>query len=108
MGVIDEHFAASQFLQQNDKELEAIVAQILLEVSRAVKKHPQFPEDLIHGAAIVGEEAGELLRACLLLKYETDEKNYPAFVEAGAGVYSEAVQTAASAIRFLLTLKDKI
>lgn len=65
------------------------------EMERAKAKFPWWPEDQIHAAAIVAEEAGELLRAALQCKYENGS------IEK---VRKEAIQTATMAIRFLENL----
>lgn len=96
---------AAEYLQANEEQLEQVTAEVFAELARAALKHPKFPEDLIHRAAIVGEESGELLRACLQFELETDKHNYPAYVEASEAVYQEAIQTAATAIRFLISFK---
>lgn len=63
------------------------------ELMRARELHPTWPEDSIYQAAIVQEEAGELIRAAL--QHELDD-------EARQPMETEAVQTAAMALRFLL------
>jgi hypothetical protein len=65
------------------------------EMEQAEIKFPSWPEDLIHGAAIVVEEAGELIKACLQNRYEKGSL---------AEVEKEAIQTATMAIRFLENL----
>lgn len=65
---------------------------VIDELARARAKHPQFPEDIIHQAGIVGEEAGELLRASINAHYEGGKLSE---------VQAEAVQTAATAIRLV-------
>jgi NTP pyrophosphatase (non-canonical NTP hydrolase) len=65
------------------------------EMERAKAKFPLWPEDLIHAAAIVAEEAGELLQTTLQYKYENGS------IEK---VKKEAIQTATMAIRFLENL----
>ncbi|UOE48012.1 hypothetical protein MTO98_26735 [Mucilaginibacter sp. SMC90] len=75
--------------------LSEVVNEVIIEVNRAERKHPEWPEDKIHAAAIVGEESGELVRAALQHKYE------------GGGVEEirrEAIQTAATCIRLLKNL----
>lgn len=72
--------------------MQSIIEQIQAEVNRAKSKHPNWPEDNIHAAAIVCEESGELIRAALQHKYEggtIDEMR------------KEAIQTAATCIRLL-------
>ena len=77
-------------------KIEIALTQILSEVERAEKLHPAWPTNPIHQAAIVIEEAGELIRACnCYSETKTGKKD----------VATEAVQTAASAIRFLKNLE---
>jgi hypothetical protein len=67
------------------------------ELDRARQIHPEWPRDQIHAAAIVAEESGELIRAAINREY-------------GRGVHAaddlemrtEAIHTAATAIRFLV------
>ena len=42
---------------------------ILEELVRAERIHPSWPRDVIHQAAIVGEEAGEVLKAAIDYTY---------------------------------------
>jgi hypothetical protein len=65
---------------------------ILAELARARKKHPKWPADKIHQAAIVAEEAGELVQAALDAQYEG---GFHGLID------TEAVHTAATAIRLL-------
>lgn len=69
-----------------------ILHDVLNEIDRAESKFPEFPTDPVHAAAVVAEEAGELVQACLELTYEK-------------GLYcdvkAEAIQVAAMAFRFL-------
>lgn len=77
---------------------------IELEIRKAKKKHPNFPDHIVARAGIVCEEAGELIRATLNLKYEkgrTRELQRQQLEE----IRMEAIHTAATAIRFLETLK---
>ena len=73
-----------------------VQSDILDELNRAIVKYPEWPDDIIHQAAIVTEEAGELIRAALNHSYHDDS------IEE---VKKEAIQTAAMAIRFLRNLK---
>lgn len=63
------------------------------ELKNAIAKYPEWPDDLIHAASVVNEEAGELIRACLNHHYHGAN---------GENVKTEAIQTAAMAIRFIL------
>lgn len=67
------------------------------ELAKAQAKHPQWPDDIIHAAAIVNEEAGELTRAALQFTYQEGR------IEE---VQKEAIQTAVTAIRLLQGLME--
>lgn len=81
----------------------SILDEILKELKRAKKKHPHWPDHIVARAAIVSEEAGELVRASLNYKYEGKPENRPACLKE---MEKEAIQTAATCIRFLENLKD--
>ena len=78
-------------------EPNRIVNEVLAEVARATEKFPGWPTDPLHALAVLGEEFGELTQAMLQRVYEphkaTDED-----------VRTEAVQTAAMALRLLFSL----
>ena len=74
-----------------------IVNLIMAEVERATAKHPRWPGDPVHAAAIVSEEAGELVRAANRF-YDREGGTVEDMEE-------EAVQVGASAIRFLLGIQ---
>ena len=77
--------------------MSEIIGKILNELERAETIHPDWPCDVIHQAAIVCEESGEMLREALHVEYEgackTELKN-------------ELIQTAAMCLRMLMNLKD--
>lgn len=74
-----------------------IIEEILTELNRARAKFPTWPDDPIHAAAVLLEESGELMKAC----YQKEpDGHYLQLIE----VRNEAVQTAAMAIRFLVSL----
>ena len=75
------------------RELE--IQLIREELDRAEKKHPTWPDDPIHAAAIMCEEAGETIQAALDAHY--------AGKDAG-NIKTEAIQTGAMAIRLLINL----
>ena len=75
-----------------DKELESVV-RIIAEFERAKGAHPKWPADEIHQAAIVSEEAGELVKSSLQYRYEGRHKSE---------CRKEAIQTGAMALRFLV------
>lgn len=67
------------------------------EVLRATKKFPTWPTDPLHALAVVQEEVGELTKEVVQLTYEPHKSSREA-------VRAEAVQTAAMALRFLMSL----
>lgn len=78
----------------------SIARDIVKEIARAKEKHPVWPVDNIHRAAIVAEESGELTRAAVQYYYEGGT------LEA---MREEAIQVAATAIRFIEAIdSDKI
>ena len=68
---------------------------IQLEIDHAEKKWPVWVKDPIHRAAIVSEEAGELIQSSLQYVYENGS------IE---DIRKEAIHTAATAIRLLENL----
>lgn len=77
---------------------EQILCLIMAELERAEKIHPAWPTDLVKASAILAEEAGETLRAA------------NTFDEIRSGkkeIITEAVQTAAMAIRLLKNIDPK-
>jgi NTP pyrophosphatase (non-canonical NTP hydrolase) len=66
-------------------------------LERASTKHPLWPTDPIHAAAILAEEVGELQREVLQLTYEPAKGNPDR-------VREEALDLAAVALRFLISL----
>lgn len=77
--------------------MKTIVDEILNEVERATGKFPTWPTDPLHALAVLGEEFGELTKAVVQQTYEP-HKN-----ESGE-VRKEAIQTAAMALRFAMSL----
>lgn len=73
--------------------IDGVVLEIFDELQVARSKHPLWPDDLVHGAAIVAEQAGGLTKACLAI--ESNE-------QAKERTRQEAKQVAVTAIRFIL------
>lgn len=71
---------------------------LLHELERAERKFPMFPTDPIHAAAVVAEEAGELVQASIDATYNTR----PDDAELFDNMMVEAIQTGAMALRFLI------
>lgn len=88
--------AESRAVERACRWIDAIVADILVEHRRAVAKFPTWPTDPLHACGVVQEESGELAKAVLQSVYE------PHKLKPGE-VRSEAIQTAAMAIRFLVS-----
>lgn len=65
------------------------------ELEAAERKFPGWPTDPVHAAAVLQEEAGELVRASLQFTYKNGDLS---------AMRREAVQTGAMALRFLLNL----
>jgi hypothetical protein len=85
-------------------ERKEIWPAIELELRKAKKKHPNWPDHIVARAGIVCEEAGELMRASLQYKYEHG-KNEPVEKQIDS-MKKEAIQTAATCIRFLENLNN--
>jgi hypothetical protein len=77
--------------------------EIELEVRRS-KKNLHWPDHVAAQAGIVCEESGELMRAALNWKYKKSDTEVVKEMQK-AQLRSEAIQTAAVAIRFLENLK---
>jgi len=79
------------------REWPPVVAEILAELERATRKFPTWPTDPLHALAVLGEEFGETTKAVLQLTYEPHKTN-------PGEVRTEAMQTAAMALRFAMSL----
>ena len=80
-------------------KIEQILEPVLTELQAAMNKFPTWPTDPIHALAVLGEEYGELNKDVLQMTYEphkTDKNR----------IRTEAIQTAAMAIRFLASLNE--
>ncbi len=87
------HKTLDQVLEKLTMYEMEVLGLIAREYIRAKAKHPQWPSDIIHAAAIVAEESGELIRAALQEQYEETSSE---------STYTEAIQTAAMGLRFYL------
>lgn len=86
------------YLNKLDSDQSVILAKIIDEVDRAQLKHPNWPEDMVYAASIIGEEKGELTRAANQYEMEGGDLE---------SVITEAIQTAATCIRLLLNLSNR-
>lgn len=71
---------------------EHIEQLIIITKDLAERQHPEWPSDIIHAAAVIAEETGELVQACLDLVY---------FGGTFKDVQDEVISVAAMAERFL-------
>lgn len=71
--------------------------EIAAELHRATAKFPTWPTDPLHALGVVHEEVGELSKEVLQLVYEPHKTN-------PAKVREEAIQVAAMALRFAMSL----
>jgi NTP pyrophosphatase (non-canonical NTP hydrolase) len=78
--------------------MNTIISEVLSELDRATKKFPTWPTDPLHALAVVGEEYGELTQKVLQRTYE------PAKHITSEMIREEAIQTAAMALRFAMSL----
>ena len=77
--------------------LNKVIDEVVFELFKAQKLHPDWPDDPLHALAVLGEEFGELTQAVLQVAYDKDKAT-------PEDVKKEAIQTAAMAIRFLLSI----
>ena len=70
---------------------------VMGELEQATIKFPTWPTDPLHAIGILQEEVGELTKEVVQLTYEPHKSSLEA-------VRREAVQTAAMALRFLISL----
>lgn len=89
-------------MRENGRDLSppasgTVIEDVVEEIRKAVVKFPTWPTRIIDAGNVVSEEAGELAKACLQVVYEPEKENL-------SGVRMEAIQTAAMAIRFLVSL----
>jgi hypothetical protein len=68
------------------------VGLVLNELVAAKRAWPEWPKDLVYGAAVVAEEAGELVQATLNAHFKGTRRDL---------AKKEAEQTAVTAIRFI-------
>lgn len=89
----------NQDSEQSVFRLVGVLSEITEELINAVVKFPEYPTDPLHALAILGEEYGEINKAVLQSTYEPHKTNLEE-------VKMEAIQTAAMAIRFIMSLEE--
>jgi len=97
--VKEDNFISSQLtlrllgeISNSTEEFIKTLIAIAVEYNRAKSKHPNWPTDTVYAAAIVGEEAGELIRAAVQANMEMGKVSE---------MNVEAIQTAAMCVRFV-------
>ncbi len=90
--IVDRGESAQSLLER------ILVDEVLAEIARATEKFPGWPTDPLHALAVLGEEFGELTQAMLQRVYE------PHKASTIDDVRTEAIQTAAMALRLLFSL----
>lgn len=75
----------------------SIIGQVIEELKRAEKIHPEWPTDIIYQASILQEETGEAVREANNYQIEGEEGAKAAFEK-------EVIQTAAMCLRILKNL----
>lgn len=76
-----------------------IVDEVMKEVEKATAKFPTWPTDPLHALAVLGEEYGELTKSVLQFTYEPHKSTLK-------DIRTEAIQTAAMSLRFLMSLHE--
>lgn len=76
---------------------QTIIDAIFTELGRAQRLHPVWPTDLIHAAAILAEESGEVVKAA---------NNHIHHGGSLDEVRTELVQTGAMVLRMLINLPE--
>lgn len=84
-------------------ELYVLLNEIEETLATAERQWPGWPQDLIHGAAVLAEEAGEVVQAALQLTYQ-HAKMPEGQRRQRLHLREELLQTAAMAIRNLVAL----
>jgi len=81
-----------------NQKVDRVIQELLFELAKANAKHGPMPDDTVHAAAILAEEAGEALKASLEFVYENGSDSE---------IRKEAIQTGAMAIKLVLYLDRK-
>lgn len=94
---MDEDAMIGDEMDTQQTLLQSVIDEVSREVTRATAKFPTWPTDPIHAGNVVSEEAGELAKAVLEHTYEPHKSTRD-------DVRKEAIETAAMAIRFVLSM----
>lgn len=100
-------FTTDLFDLKNSDPVPNIWKEVRAELEHARRMHPRWPTHIVAAAGIVNEEAGELIRECLNLKYDAHSDPKVTKAMRRAAIRKEAIQTAAMALRFILELDQE-
>lgn len=89
------HEMCNEMFKAFDIDTKRWIMSIESEVRSAEEKHPKWPKDHIHAAAILAEETGELVQAAIQHHYEKGQYH---------NIHKEATQVGAMVIRLLKNL----
>ncbi len=84
-------------MNEQSEILTATCSAVVAEVEKATRKFPTWPTDPLHALGVLGEEFGELTKEVVQMAYEPHKTSREAIRE-------EAIQTAAMALRFAMSL----
>jgi len=90
----------AMWVRKDEAAFHDIGSDIGNELLNASLKFPGWPQDLIHAAAIVSEEAGEVVKVCNEYLHEDKQRSVQ-------DIEKELIQTAAMCVRFLLHLRGE-
>lgn len=74
-----------------------MINDVIKEVRKATQKFPTWPTDPLHALAVLGEEFGELTKEMVQMVYEPHKTDKDT-------IRKEAIQTAAMALRLVMSL----
>lgn len=88
-----------------EQALHRALKLVIESYGRACTQHPGWPADVMHGAVIIAEEAGEVCKAASDATYNHD--NLPTLAEEMVKqAREETAQTAAVCLRFLVATES--
>lgn len=90
-------FISAEIDTNTHRKDKKMIEEIVLEVKKATEKFPTWPTDPLHALAVLGEEFGELTKEMVQMTYEPHKTSKEA-------VKTEAIQTAAMALRLVMSL----
>jgi NTP pyrophosphatase (non-canonical NTP hydrolase) len=83
----------------DNEAVHYMLPRVVCELRKAEAKHPDWPVDCIHAAAILAEESGEVVQAALQYVYEGGSKE---------NIIKELAQTGAMVFRMMNVLLEEV